>query len=192
IIGIIGHAAIVATLLAWSIWAGFTFWNGLFGSEWAAIGALLALDAAALWGFVMHVLGIPSPFASLRHALPLLSALPLLHSLHALAVQQAHRDAAHTGDVASWAAALTLTALLALFSWLAWRGLERLLIDPASVLDAEVLEQERRASAAVRRISSEAAATVRIIAAMRDAVTQHERLLLDDASTLLPRQQAFP
>ncbi|MDW8214372.1 MAG: hypothetical protein RMJ55_12505 [Roseiflexaceae bacterium] len=181
IIGIIGHAAIVATLLAWSIWAGFTFWYGLFGSAWAAIGALLALDAVALWGFVMHVLRIPSPFASLRHALPLLSALPLLHSLHALAVQQAHRDAAHTGDVASWTAALALTTLLALFSWLAWRGLERLLIDPQAVALAEVEDRARRAEVAVQRISSEAQAAVRIIAAMREAVAAHEKLLSPSA-----------
>lgn len=184
-IGILGHAAIAGVILAWSIWAGYTFWRGLFGSDWAAIGALLALDAAALWGFVMHVLTIPSPFARVRHALPLLSALPLLHSLHALA--------ANAGDVVSWAAALALTALLALFSWLAWRGLERLLIDPASVQEAELIEQERRASAAVRRIAAEAAMTMKIIAAMREAVTQHERLLLQDPTpALLPRQATYP
>lgn len=184
LIGIIGHAAIALVILAWSVWAGYTFWRGLFGSEWAAVGALLALDAAALWGFVMYTLRIPSPFARVRHALPALSALPLLHSLHTLA--------AHTGDVTAWAAALALTALLAVFSWLAWRGLERLLVDPASVQEAELLDQERRASAAVQRIAGEAAMTVRIIAAMRDAVTQHERLLLDDGARLLPRQQTYP
>lgn len=183
IIGIIGHAAIAGTILAWSVWAGFTFWYGLFGSEWTAIGALLALDAAALWGFVMHVLRIPSPFVSVRHALPLLSALPLLHSLHALAVQQAHRDATHAGDVASWTAALALTALLGMFSWLAWRGLERLLIDPHAVALAEVEDRARRAEVAVQRISSEAQAAVRIVAAMRTAVAAHEQLLSPSASS---------
>lgn len=183
IIGIIGHAAIAGTILAWSVWAGFTFWYGLFGSEWAAIGALLALDAAALWGFVLHVLRIPSPFVSVRHALPLLSALPLLHSLHALAVQQAHRDATHARDVASWTAALALTALLGLFSWLAWRGLERLLIDPHAVALAEVEDRARRAEVAVQRISSEAQAAVRIVAAMRTAVAAHEQLLSPSTSS---------
>lgn len=186
VIGIVGHAAIAATMLAWSLWAGYTFWYDLLLSEWAAIGALLALDAVAIWGFVMHVLGIPSPFARLRHALPLLSALPLLHALHALA--------AHAGDVTAWLVAGALTALLGVIAWLAWRGLEALLVDAQTVALVEIDRRARAAEAQARRLSSEAAAALRVLAVMQQAAAEHRRLaMLELPEPLtLARVAAYP
>lgn len=184
-IGIGGHAAIAAVLLGWSIWAGWTFWRGLLGADWAALGALLALDATALWGFVLHVRRIPSPFTSFRHALPMLSALPLLHSIHQL-------TATTSDPLVAWLIAGALAGALAWLAWLAWRGLEQLLLSDHDLMLAMIEQRAMRAEHAARQIAAESRAAVRIVAVLREAVAEHDRLVAPMLPATLPRQSCYP
>lgn len=184
-IGLAIHGGLALVIVGWSLWGAYTFWQFVFLTPWAAVGALLLIEAFALAGFALHVLGIPSPVAAARHLLPVASAAPALHSIHALAKG--------VGDREAWALAGIVTLVLMLASYAVWRGLEALLLDRALLVQAEVEARAKHAEVAVQRIAAEAAAMVRIITAMRNAVQAHERAALPPAADLvLARVTSYP
>ncbi len=152
------HIALATAVLGWSWWGAYTFWAATFGSPWAALGIIALIEAGALAGYALHLLGSASPVALARHALPLVSVAPAAKSLHDLAARQ-------VGDGWAWAVAIALAGVLALAAWAVWAGLERLLIDR----DARQREQR---IATIARIQAETLHALALIALMRDALAQ--------------------
>lgn len=177
------HAALALVIATWGFWGAYTFWAFVFQTPWAAVGALLLIEAFALAAFALHVMHVPTPVARARHLLPVASAAPALHSLHALA--------RGVGDWEAWALAGVLTLALVATAYAVWRGLETLLTDAGAVISAEIEERKARATATVQRIASEASAAIEVIEAMQHALEEHERRLLP-APALLARQAEYP
>lgn len=177
------HAALALVIAAWGVWGAYTFWALVFQTPWAAVGALLLIEAFAFAAFVLHVLSVPTPVAAARHLLPVASAAPALHSIHALAKG--------VGDAEAWLIAVIITLALVLAAYAVWRGLETLLTDSNAVLAAEIAERRLRATATVRRIAAEASAAIEVIGAMQEALEEHERRLLP-APIAFARQTPYP
>ncbi len=154
------HAALITAVIGWSAWGAYTFWATIFGSGMVAVGALLVIEVTTIAGTVLWWLDDPSPLTRLRHLTPVVSTLPIAHSLHALA-------APAVGDVTGWIVAGILTLAIAVVSWLAWDGLGRTIID----LDA-LIERQRQ-----RQWEQEQQRRQRDI--------QHVRDILHSASTIL-------
>ena len=116
------HALLALGLLAWSITSSIHFWRAAFVDEIYAYGAVAAIDGIALLGFGLYVCRVASPVVHTRHALPLVSALPLGVEMHG--------QFAHIGGLLAWAYTLGVTALLVTLSFVVWRTIERLYISP--------------------------------------------------------------
>lgn len=152
------HIVLATAVLGWSLWGAYTFWAATFGSPWAALGVIVLIEAGALAGYALHILGSASPVALARHALPVVSVAPAAKSLHDLAARQ-------VGDGWAWAVAIALAGVLALAAWAVWAGLEMLLLDR----DARRREQRMQT---IARIQSETLHALALIALMRDALAQ--------------------
>jgi hypothetical protein len=76
------HAALALLLLIWSTSSSLHFWGFAFDDPIYSYGAVVCIDGLALLGFALHLARIDSPLASARHALPLVSALPLAFDMH--------------------------------------------------------------------------------------------------------------
>jgi hypothetical protein len=170
------HAALAGALLAWSGWGAYTFWAGVFGHPLAALGALAVAEAVALAGFALHVLGAASPLTVARHALPVVSVLPVAKSLHDLAVAQ-------VGNGWAWTAAAVIGALLTVVAWMVWTGLERILCDPLAL---RMAAQQRQADALMQQMRATLllAARIKHLAAELDAPPP--------AALTVAREEALP
>lgn len=174
------HATLAGSVLAWSVWGAYTFWAGVFGSPLAAVGAIALIEAVALAGYALHILGSDSPVAWARHVLPLASVAPATKSLHDLAAQQ-------VGDGWAWALAGLLAGALALAAWAVWSGLERLLINRDQ-------RQRQQREQAIARMRAEALHALALISLMRqtlaDIDAERRPALLAARELPLPAAQA--
>jgi hypothetical protein len=110
-------------LLMWSISSSLHFWEYAFKDPIYSYGAVVVLDGLALLGFGLHLARINSPLTNVRHTLPLVSALPLVFDMH--------RQFQHLGDgMLTWAFTIGVTGLLVALSFVVWRTIERLFVDP--------------------------------------------------------------
>lgn len=116
------HVALALLLLVWSTSSSIHFWTFAFTDPIYVYGAVSCIDGIALLGFALHLMQVESPLASARHALPLVSALPLAFDMHK---QFMHLD----GPIA-WVLTIGITALLVALSFIVWRTIERLFISP--------------------------------------------------------------
>ena len=116
------HVALALLLLIWSTSSSIHFWTFAFTDPIYVYGAVTCIDGIALLGFALHLMQVESPLASARHALPLVSALPLAFDMHK---QFMHLD----GPIA-WVLTIGMTALLVALSFIVWRTIEQLFISP--------------------------------------------------------------
>ncbi len=140
------HVTLALVVLAWGWWGAYTFWAETFGSAWLAVGALAVIEATALAGMLAHLWRVDVPLAALRHALPIASAVPLLHTLHAMA-------ATRLSDMTAWLLSGALTAAIGAVTWVVWAGIERMMIDPVDAARAVAEREQRRRRSEVEQIA---------------------------------------
>lgn len=127
------HTTVVAIPLVWSTVSAFNFWASLFNTPWLAAPMVAAIEILALLGFVLFIVGIQSPFTTLRHALPFISVVPLMWELYTLLQ--------HNG---LWIAIITtvvVAGVLIAISWQCFSTIERLFINPVEAARERALEQ---------------------------------------------------
>ena len=129
------HVSFVTVPFVAASGSALILWHDLFQSWYAAVPMVLSIDVLALAGLVLYLTGIESPFARLRHLLPVVSVVPLARELYLLL--------AHNGTYI----AVSVTALvIGLFTWIAWQcfiTIERLFVSPV-----EAIQERTRATLA--------------------------------------------
>ena len=109
-VGFAVHAALALLLLVWSISSSLHFWEFAFKDPIYSYGAVVVLDGLALLGFALHLGRIKSPLTNARHALPLVSAVPLVFDMH--------QQFVHLGDgLLTWSFTACITGLLVALSF---------------------------------------------------------------------------
>lgn len=172
--GLAIHGLLALIVLAWSASSSFHFWSWAFTNSVYAYGAVACIDALALLGLVMHIARIPSPLSIARHALPLVSALPLGVDMHS--------QFAHLQDVQAWALTLFVTALLVVLSFVVWRHIEQLFIDPVEA--ARQYAQQRMQ--ALHTVSAQMGAMQEVADGF---VQQHQQRAIGAMQSLQPAVQ---
>lgn len=127
------HAALALLLLAWSTSSSLHFWRFVFTDPIYSYGALSCIDGLALLGLLLHLARIQSPIAAARHALPLVSAVPLGYDMHGQFV--------HFANALTWVFTIGVTALLVALSFVVWRTIEQLFISPVQAAQDYATEQ---------------------------------------------------
>jgi len=123
-LSLVVHGTVVLIPLGFSTVSALFFWQRLFASWLLAVPMVAVIDVPALLGFALHIARIESPFVALRHALPVISIVPLGLELHALL--------AHNGPVVALSTAALVTIILVVIAWQCYATIERLFIDPVT------------------------------------------------------------
>lgn len=179
-VNLIIHAALALLLLTWSVSSSLHFWNWAFQDDGYALGALIVLDGLALLGFMLHIFKIVSPLTHSRHALPLVSAVPLVFDMHG---QFDHLQNGYQ----TWSLTIGLTALLVALSFVVWQTIEGLFISPVEAA-------KEYAKASMQALHTKSAQ----LGAMQDAAdefvhTHNQRALLSALpNATYPRLAAYP
>lgn len=71
------HTLIVIVPFSFATSSAWWFWRNLFDDAVIASGMIVVIDVLALMGLALYISRIASPFQSLRHVLPFVSAVPL-------------------------------------------------------------------------------------------------------------------
>jgi hypothetical protein len=116
------HTAFVSVPLAWSTVSALLLWHDLFNSWWLAVPMVAVVEVLALAGFVLNILGVPSPFVRIKGLLPVISVVPLGRELYLLLE--------HNGQVTAATVTATVVVLLTVIAWQCYRTIEGLFIDP--------------------------------------------------------------
>lgn len=130
------HAGFVSVPFTISTASAYLFWYALFKTEWLAAPMVVVIDLLALTGLVLFIVGIESPFVTLRHLLPFVSVVPLGWELYSLLAK--HNDPLLSGVVTAF-----VTGVLVVIAWSCFRTIERLFIDPVTAARERARERVR-------------------------------------------------
>lgn len=127
------HGFFVSVPFTLSTVSAILFWHVMFDSWLLAASMVAVLDVLALTGLVLFIARIPSPFVTMRHLLPVISAVPLGRELYLLL--------AHNDPWLAWSLTLLTTAILVVVAWQCFRMIEALWIDPVTAAKEQAREQ---------------------------------------------------
>ena len=157
------HTIIVLVPFSFSAVSSLLFWRGLFGSWWLSAPLVGVIDGLSLLGLILAIIGIASPFQSLRHLLPVVSVVPLGVELYG-ALE-------HNGAWVALGAAGVVTIILVLIAWQCFSTIEALFIDPVAAAKENARAQLQQLVVAQGQLSEVHAITQQFVvewqAAMR-------------------------
>ena len=164
------HTIIVLVPFSFSAVSSLLFWRGLFGSWWLSAPLVGVIDGLSLLGLILAIIGIASPFQSLRHLLPVVSVVPLGVELYG-ALE-------HNGAWVALGAAGVVTIILVLIAWQCFSTIEALFIDPVAAAKEKARAQLQQLAVAQAQLLEVQAITAQFVGewqpAMRPAVAPQD------------------
>lgn len=129
------HVGFVSVPFAASTVSAVLLWHALFNSWVIGIGMIAVIEVLSLAGLVLHIWRVPSPFTSLRHALPFISIGPLGREVYVLL--------AHNGLAVAVAFTLLIVTIAVYISHRCFVTIEDLFADPIAAAREKAQEDVR-------------------------------------------------